>query len=447
MREITQSHKCDKKREEIILPQKVCKKFNEIGGNLLSRGFYQLEKRHVAIYKRVKSGLPRRESERKSHPLARYNDILQAVETRLSMMNMTYLRYIENGQICFIPGKVLDETKRILDLVQGDGTPPRAHVLLQELRDLSSMAIEHFDEHILPKCRDEIQKKTGIQIFRNSEFHYLQFAAQLQRELLERTTSARMVLHEPLGQPFSFEKMLKLKRISKDHKYRITYLTQNTQRLNLKLRRQNNKLRLQSAKLREHEHKHQEQERKLQEQNTKILEQDAALSDIKKHMEEWDQKYKDLTAELVRAREEILLKTSSSQSSPNLNSSTQPRTFLPQFKSNIKPRRTYILPKSYQTYDPDRKRKSSLSPETPIKRSRSPNIPIKAKPRKSIQNLKFNIPDLEGFQATDPISTNVETCPETVVKEKTKFVSSFFDKLLHTNNTRKRKITEDIDLK
>lgn len=29
--------------------------------------------------------------------------------------------------------------------------PPRTHELLQELRDISSMAMEHFDEHLLPR--------------------------------------------------------------------------------------------------------------------------------------------------------------------------------------------------------------------------------------------------------------------------------------------------------
>lgn len=91
----------------------MCKKFNEIGSKLLSRGFIQLEKRHASIYKRVKSLLPRRESERRAHPLARHCDILQAVETRISMLNMTYNKYIENNLLCFIPGKVKNVFHRL----------------------------------------------------------------------------------------------------------------------------------------------------------------------------------------------------------------------------------------------------------------------------------------------------------------------------------------------
>lgn len=73
---------------------------------MLSRGFIQLEKRHVAIHKRIKSMLPRRDSEKKAHPMARHSEILQVVETRLSMMNMTYFKYIDSDMLCFIPGKV-----------------------------------------------------------------------------------------------------------------------------------------------------------------------------------------------------------------------------------------------------------------------------------------------------------------------------------------------------
>lgn len=92
--------------KEVGLIFQVCTKFNEVGGRMLSRGFIQVEKRHAGIYKRVKSLLPRRESERKVHPLARHCDILQGVETRLSMLNMTYMKYIESNLLCFIPGKV-----------------------------------------------------------------------------------------------------------------------------------------------------------------------------------------------------------------------------------------------------------------------------------------------------------------------------------------------------
>lgn len=55
----------------------------------------------------VKAKLPRRESERRNHPLARHVDILSAIETRLSLLSMTYSKYIDLGLCCFIPGKVI----------------------------------------------------------------------------------------------------------------------------------------------------------------------------------------------------------------------------------------------------------------------------------------------------------------------------------------------------
>ena len=68
-----------------------------------------MDQLHAKISKSVKSQLPRRESERRNHPLARHVDILSAVETRLSLLGMSYLKYIDMGLCCFIPGKVRSE--------------------------------------------------------------------------------------------------------------------------------------------------------------------------------------------------------------------------------------------------------------------------------------------------------------------------------------------------
>lgn len=54
---------------------------------------------------------------------------------------------------------------------------------------------------------------------------------------------------------------------------------------------------MQSVKIRQ-------QEAKLGEQATKLAEQDTQIADLKRHLEEWDHKFGDLTAELSRAREE-----------------------------------------------------------------------------------------------------------------------------------------------
>lgn len=65
-----------------------------------------MEKYHGQCLKAVKTQLPRRESERRSHPLARHCDILTAIETRISMLSMTFTKYVDLNLCCFIPGKV-----------------------------------------------------------------------------------------------------------------------------------------------------------------------------------------------------------------------------------------------------------------------------------------------------------------------------------------------------
>jgi F-box protein 28 len=42
----------------------------------------------------------------------------------------------------FIPGKVIDEIFSVLRCIQDEETPPRAYEILQELRDITSMAME-----------------------------------------------------------------------------------------------------------------------------------------------------------------------------------------------------------------------------------------------------------------------------------------------------------------
>ncbi|KAJ3610695.1 hypothetical protein NHX12_022787 [Muraenolepis orangiensis] len=113
-------------------------------------GFLRVERYHSLCQRQVKAQLPRRESERRNHSLARHADILAAVETRLSLLNMTFMKYVDSNLCCFIPGKVIDEIYRVLRYVNSTRAPQRAHEVLQELRDISSMAMEYFDEKIVP---------------------------------------------------------------------------------------------------------------------------------------------------------------------------------------------------------------------------------------------------------------------------------------------------------
>lgn len=52
--------------------------------------------------------------------------------------------------------QVLDELLSILWKLQSSDQPPRSHEFLQELRDISSMAMEHFDEKIAPGLKSKL---------------------------------------------------------------------------------------------------------------------------------------------------------------------------------------------------------------------------------------------------------------------------------------------------
>lgn len=56
--------------------------------------------------------------------------------------------------------QVLDELLSILYKLQSSDQPPRSHEFLQELRDISSMAMEHFDEKIAPGLKGKITNVT-----------------------------------------------------------------------------------------------------------------------------------------------------------------------------------------------------------------------------------------------------------------------------------------------
>ncbi|CAG9811388.1 unnamed protein product [Chironomus riparius] len=138
--------------DDIAKSRVVCRKFNEINKQALNHGFYKLLSYHSKHMKRIKAMLPRRESERRNHHLAKHSDVLTCIETRLSMLSMTYQKHIQSGLVCFIPGKIIDECYKVIRSITNSNDEEirnlRAHEILQELRDISSMAIDHFDEKI-----------------------------------------------------------------------------------------------------------------------------------------------------------------------------------------------------------------------------------------------------------------------------------------------------------
>ncbi|XP_049882263.1 F-box only protein 28 isoform X3 [Pectinophora gossypiella] len=274
--------------DEIAKNRLVSKAFNEICQRMLNRGFLMIERRHALALKSVKAQLPRRESERRYHPLSRHCDILTSIETRISMLNMTYAKFIDNGLCCFIPGKVIDEIQRVLQIVETSKTPPRAHEVLQELRDISSMAIEHFDDKISPAFRKKLQEGTppppratahlNPSIMMRQELHHLR-----RRSVL----NAKLSLY--LAEQFKkfHKRMMEYRKINARHRRTIKMLT----------RMQND--------------------------------QDATIADLKKRIEECDIKYSELTHTNQAVGGKVIAAAAASEASP----SAQP---LRHFGSQIK---------------------------------------------------------------------------------------------------------------
>ncbi|XP_063700466.1 F-box only protein 28 [Culicoides brevitarsis] len=151
--------------DEIAKKRIICKRINELNQGILNRGFHMMIKRHAANMKAIKAQLPRRESERRNHPLSKHSDIMTCIETRISMLSMTYTKYMDLDLCCFIPGRVIDEVLNILRVVEQTSqtkTTLRAHEVLQELRDISSMATDHFDDEIAPVLKKRYLNQSNI---------------------------------------------------------------------------------------------------------------------------------------------------------------------------------------------------------------------------------------------------------------------------------------------
>ncbi|XP_060079560.1 F-box only protein 28-like [Ylistrum balloti] len=279
---------------EISESRNVCQTINKLCQQVLNHGFTKVDKQHTHIQKRVKSQLPRRESERRNHPLARHVDILSAIETRLSLLGMTYTRYIDMGLCCFIPGKVLDELLRILATLQRTDQPPRAHEFLQELRDISSMAMEHFEEKISPALKARLPAVTLPFPFGD----HCSASPEPQHSIAGPSTSPMMALAtSPMrGNPLRQE-VIRLQMQCKTHTSTITQCKK-------ELVECKNRHIEQSKRISEQSRKIQTQAKVISEQVELIKEHDKKISDLSKKILEYDQKFSDVYTELSKMKGE-----------------------------------------------------------------------------------------------------------------------------------------------
>ncbi|XP_076356326.1 F-box protein dampened isoform X2 [Tachypleus tridentatus] len=128
----------------------VCQQFNSICSNILNKQFRQLQNLMQQRFQKIKTQMPRRESARRKHPLARESDIIETLHMRLSLLQMTFGKHIERKHCCFFPGEILDEVFHILRYLKTTLNISRAYKVTDELFDLSTMAMEYFKEKIEP---------------------------------------------------------------------------------------------------------------------------------------------------------------------------------------------------------------------------------------------------------------------------------------------------------
>ncbi|XP_043857087.1 F-box only protein 28 isoform X1 [Dromiciops gliroides] len=245
--------------DEISQLRLVCKRMDLVCQRMLNQGFLKVERYHNLCQKQVKAQLPRRESERRNHSLARHADILAAVETRLSLLNMTFMKYVDSNLCCFIPGKVIDEIYRVLRYVNSTRAPQRAHEVLQELRDISSMAMEYFDEKIVPI---------------------------LKKKLPGSDVSGRLIGSPPVPGPSAALTTMQLFSKQNPSRQEVTKLQQQVKTNGAGvtvLRREISELR---TKVQEQQKQLQDQDQKLLEQTQIIGEQNARLAELERKLRE-----------------------------------------------------------------------------------------------------------------------------------------------------------------
>lgn len=288
--------------DEISVYRRVSRHFNGCCQRLLNQGFFRAERFHAQCLKAVKKQLPRRESERRTHPLARHCEILTSIETRLSLLSMTFMKYMDMNLCCFIPGKVIDEIFRVLRLVQGAGhgcttTPPRAHEILQELRDISSMAMEHFDERIAPGLKLHVGPMKPTLGFIGAGHHGpCAITATVPRSSeLATATSILGRVQKPCVHAAAHSS--------------LTEEIKQVRAANLSLRKSltecKSKLTVQSKKQCEQEKRAHDQAQLIAEQGSRLAEQEGKLNELNRKLLEQHREFADVLEEVSRLREQV----------------------------------------------------------------------------------------------------------------------------------------------
>ncbi|CAF0864255.1 unnamed protein product [Didymodactylos carnosus] len=165
----------------------VSKRMHHLCSEILNRSYCLLEPLIHELQRTIKSKLPRRESERHKHPLSCKFDTISSLDSRIQWLKLTFNSSIGNGLCCFYPGKLLDEIYIVINHLQVLQTCPNPRSILQEVRDMSSMAIEHFREQIEPKLQQTRLIPSASTLEGNSSFPLLS---------ISRSTSILLPKHQ-----------------------------------------------------------------------------------------------------------------------------------------------------------------------------------------------------------------------------------------------------------
>ncbi|KAH8308748.1 hypothetical protein KR059_001299 [Drosophila kikkawai] len=128
----------------------VCHRMNDICMAMLNAAFSRQINTTFSRFQAIKASMPRRESARRSHPLACQCDIIETCYMRLSLLQMSMGKHMERGHCCFFPGSILDEVNGILNYINFTPQLQRPYRVTDELFDLSTMAMEYFKDRIEP---------------------------------------------------------------------------------------------------------------------------------------------------------------------------------------------------------------------------------------------------------------------------------------------------------
>lgn len=275
--------------------------------------------------KAIKAQLPRRESERRNHPLSKHSDILTCIETRISMLSMTYTKYMDLDLCCFIPGRVIDEVLNILRVIERTSmvkTPLRAHEVLQELRDISSMATDHFDDEIAPALKQRYlnQGQTSSPLRDRSFSSSYSFERSLSSTSLigvqETSASGTSLNRSASG-------------TCEDH--HGCNMAQNTRNAVVKLQ---NSYKIALRKARAMVQIQTKQMLHMKNYSLEVSSLKSTVTDLKKRLDEYEVKNREMSATIIQLKAEKQL-----ANNPNLSSSKSPENRT----GNIKPRAATII--------------------------------------------------------------------------------------------------------